>query len=146
MPAMQETDKKLQANVSLLAAQLGKEKADFERLGAAAQAALSKEFDAAQKEQEASIQALDKELRARMDAQNDQARALSEQLTQAQRMHQEAELQKLIRPAEEQAKETARLTRALEERVRMEATFDAKLMALRAEVLALQGTVTRLSK
>ncbi len=146
MPEMREADRKLSTSLGLLAAQVAKEKADFERLGAAAQAALSKDFAAAQKEQEASIKSLDKELRARMDAQNDQARALSEQLNQALRKQQEVEQQKMIRQAEEQAKEMDRLTRALEERVRMEVTFDAKLTALRSEVQALQGAVNRLSK
>jgi hypothetical protein len=146
VPAMHEADKKLQANVSLLAAQLTKEKADFERLGAAAQAALSKEFEAAQKEQEASIEALDKDLRTRLDTQVAQAKTLSAQLIEATNKRHEAEVQKLAKQAEEQGKEYQRLNRALEERVRMEATFEAKLAALRGVVTGLEAAVTRLSK
>jgi hypothetical protein len=146
MPAMQEADKKLQANVSLLAAQLAKEKADFERLGAVAQAALSKDVEAAQKEQEAALKALEKELQTRMDAQGAQARKLSEQSAEAADKRHQAEVQKLIKQAEEHAKESERLGRALEERVRMEANFDAKLTALRAQVLALENAVRVLSK
>lgn len=146
LPAMQEADKKLQTNVSLLAAQMKKESDDFARLGAAAQAALSKDVEAAQKEQETSLKELDKELRTRMDAQYAQAKTLSEQLMQTQNKQHEAATQKLIKQAEGQAKEYERLGRAMEERVRMEASFDAKIAALRAQVLGLEGAVRTLSK
>ena len=136
VPAMQqEADRKLNANVSLLQAQISKEKIEFERLGAAAQAALSKEFDAAQKEQLATIKSMDKDLRARLEAQSKQSETLTNQLDQAREKQREAEM-----------KEFERLNRALQERVRTETALEAKFTVLHGQVLALELMVKNLSK
>jgi uncharacterized coiled-coil protein SlyX len=120
LPAMRDADQKLQANLSALAGQMSKEKADFARLGAVAQATLSKEFEAAQKEQEASLDALEKQLGTRMDAQMRQAATLNEQLSE-------------------------RLNRSQQEaRARMENAFEAKIATLRGQVQVLEAKVAAL--
>jgi hypothetical protein len=146
MPEMREADRKLTASVSLLAAQISRDRAEFDKQGAATQAALSKEFEAAQKEQTASLDALEKELKTRFDAQAAQSRTLWNQHVQAIDKRHVAKTQRVVQLNEELTKEALRLGAALKERARLEAGMEGKLAALRGQVQTLEAAVARLSK